>query len=53
VRGPFSNLHTPPKIPAPVSQYKHTSLTFLEDESSELRFSLAQIALLVTPFVTL
>jgi hypothetical protein len=48
-----STIRTPPRIiRAQFRGNKHTSLTFFVGESSELQFSLAQIALLVTPFVT-
>ncbi len=41
------------KIRSRFYKYKHTSLIFLLGESSGLRFSLAQITILVTQFVTL
>jgi hypothetical protein len=45
--------HTPWKNPRPISACKHTSLTRITGDPSEVRLSLAQKPILVTRFVTL
>ena len=51
--GRFFYTHTPAKNRTQFQEHKHTALTYLVRESSELRFSLLQIMILLTVAVTL